>query len=147
MSLLSSPADFEQMFEHAPISLWLEDYSALKRLFTQWREEGVTDLLAHVAAQPERAQQCAACLKVLQVNRRTLELFGGQLGALGRLWRDRLAPTLHVRQQRVLLQVTEAIFGRLGDRIRDAAAIPADRHLDPERMRQMCRLALREMLE
>ena len=77
----------------------------------------------------------------------TLELFGGQLGALGRLWRDRLAPTLHVRQQRVLLQVTEAIFGRLGDRIRDAAAIPADRHLDPERMRQMCRLALREMLE
>ena len=29
MSLATSTADFEQMFELAPISLWLEDYSAL----------------------------------------------------------------------------------------------------------------------
>lgn len=77
----------------------------------------------------------------------TLELFGGQLDALGRLWRDALAPTLHTRQQRVLLQAIDTIFGRLDDRIRDAAAIPADRQLDPERMRQMCRMALGDMLE
>jgi diguanylate cyclase (GGDEF)-like protein len=75
VSTLSSPADFEQMFELAPISLWLEDYSPLKRLFEQWRAEGVSDLVAHVAAAPERAQQCADCLKVLKVNRRTLEVF------------------------------------------------------------------------
>ena len=77
----------------------------------------------------------------------TLELFGGQLEALGQLWRDRLAPTLHTRQQRALLQAIDTIFGRLDDRIRDAAAIPVDRQLDPERMRQMCRLALGDMLE
>lgn len=77
----------------------------------------------------------------------TLELFGGQLDALGRLWRDALAPTLHTRQQRALLQAIDTIFGRLDDRIRDAAAIPADRQLDPERMRQMCRMALGDMLE
>lgn len=77
----------------------------------------------------------------------TLELFGGQLDALGQLWRDTLAPTLHTRQQRALLQATDTIFGRLDDRIRDAAAIPADRQLDPERMRQMCQLALGDMLE
>jgi diguanylate cyclase (GGDEF)-like protein len=75
VSLLSSSADFEQMFELAPISLWLEDYSALKQLFDQWRAEGVTDLVTHVAASPERAQQCAACLKILKVNKRTLEVF------------------------------------------------------------------------
>lgn len=75
MSLLSSSADFEQMFELAPISLWLEDYSALKQLFELWRSQGVTDLVAHVAGSPDRAQQCAACLKVLKVNRRTLEVF------------------------------------------------------------------------
>ena len=28
MSLATSTADFEQMFELAPVSLWLEDYSA-----------------------------------------------------------------------------------------------------------------------
>jgi hypothetical protein len=77
----------------------------------------------------------------------TLELFGGQLDTLGRLWRDAIAPTLHARQQRALLQAMDTIFGHLGDRIRDAAAIPADRQLDPERMRQLCRMALGEMLE
>lgn len=77
----------------------------------------------------------------------TLDLFGGQFDALGRLWRDALAHTLHPRQQRELLQAIDTIFGRLDDRIRDAAAIPADRQLDPERMRQMCRMALGDMLE
>lgn len=77
----------------------------------------------------------------------TVELFGAELEALGRLWREELRPTLHVRQQRALGLAVDSIFGRLDDRIRDAAAIPADRELDPERMRQMCRMALGDMLE
>ncbi len=72
---LSSGVDFEHMFELAPVSLWLEDYSALKRLFDQWRAEGVTDIREHLAGNPEGLRQCSASLKVLQVNRRTLELF------------------------------------------------------------------------
>lgn len=76
----------------------------------------------------------------------TLELFGGELDALGRLWRATLLPTLHARQQHSLRQVVETIFGSMDDRIRDAAATPADRQLDPEQMRQMCRTALVDML-
>ncbi|MEN1944798.1 hypothetical protein WCE55_13225 [Luteimonas sp. MJ293] len=38
-------------------------------------------------------------------------------------------------------------FGAINDRIRDAARIPQDRDLDPERMRAMCLAALGEMLE
>ncbi len=72
---ISSPTDFEQMFEWAPISLWLEDYSTLKDLFDQWRAEGVTDLEAHLRADPARPHQCAACLRLLKVNRQTLTLF------------------------------------------------------------------------
>ena len=34
--------DGAMMFELAPISLWLEDYSGLKHLFDQWRRAGVT---------------------------------------------------------------------------------------------------------
>lgn len=64
--------DFELMFESAPISLWLEDYSALKILFDSWRAQGVVDLLAHVAQTPALLQQCAACLQVIKVNQRTL---------------------------------------------------------------------------
>ncbi|WP_295953521.1 sensor domain-containing diguanylate cyclase [Rhodoferax sp.] len=76
MSQLSSPADYTQLFALAPVSLWLEDFSALKRLFDGWRAEGITDLRTHVAVYPECLAECAASLQVLEVNQRTLELFG-----------------------------------------------------------------------
>ena len=68
-------ADYEQLFESAPISLWLEDYSVLRALFDDWRAQGVTDLASHLANAPERLRQCAACLKVIRVNRQTLRVF------------------------------------------------------------------------
>lgn len=78
MSLISTAADFELMFESAPISLWLEDYSALKALFDTWRAQGVVDLEAHLRHTPARVQQCSACLKVLKVNRQTLQVFAAR---------------------------------------------------------------------
>lgn len=75
MAQLSTETDFELMFESAPISLWLEDYSALKALFDSWRAEGVVDLTAHLAQTPALVQQCAASLKVIKVNRKTLAVF------------------------------------------------------------------------
>ncbi|WP_137891975.1 GGDEF domain-containing protein [Ramlibacter sp. 2FC] len=68
-------ADYEHMFELAPVSLWLEDYSALRELFGHWREQGVSDLRAHLREDPRRVAECTACLRVLKVNQRTLELF------------------------------------------------------------------------
>lgn len=75
MSQTRPENDFELMFESAPISLWLEDYSALKRLFDDWRAQGITDLSAHLAQTPALVKQCAACLKVIKVNRQTLSVF------------------------------------------------------------------------
>lgn len=73
---LAGPAsDFEQMFDLAPVSLWLEDYSGLKRLFDQWRQAGVTDLAAYLAQDPQRQNLCVQQYKVLRVNRFTLKLF------------------------------------------------------------------------
>ena len=43
---LATGLDFEDMFDLAPVSLWMEDYSDLKQLFDAWRAAGVTDLLA-----------------------------------------------------------------------------------------------------
>lgn len=77
-SSLSSGADFEHMFDLAPVSLWLEDYSDLKRLFDGWRAQGVTDLRSHLAQDSGRLRQCSAALKVLKVNRRTLALFAAE---------------------------------------------------------------------
>jgi len=43
----TADADFETIFELAPVSLWLEDFSAVRALFARWRTEGVTDLAAY----------------------------------------------------------------------------------------------------
>ena len=90
---VTSDADFTNMFALAPVSLWLEDYSALRELMEQWRAEGVTDLRSHLAEHPERIRQGTASLRVLQVNQRTLQLFAAPtqaqlLAALHQIFRD-----------------------------------------------------------
>ncbi|WP_313314454.1 sensor domain-containing diguanylate cyclase [Pulveribacter sp.] len=73
-SALSSQADFEHMFELAPVSLWLEDYSGVRALFARWRVEGVTDLARHLRQHPECVAEYGAAIRVLKVNQRTLQL-------------------------------------------------------------------------
>ena len=65
----------QAMFDLAPVSLWLEDYSQLKRLFRLWRAEGVTDLATLFALEPQRVRQCAEAIQILAVNARTHSLF------------------------------------------------------------------------
>lgn len=68
-------AEFELVFDLAPVSLWLEDYSELIALFERWRAAGVIDLGIYLRENPDRVAECTACYRVLRVNQRTLELF------------------------------------------------------------------------
>ena len=63
------------LFEHSPISLWVEDYTGIRQRFTALRGEGVSDLARHLRLHPAFVQQCIASIKVIDVNHRTLELF------------------------------------------------------------------------
>jgi diguanylate cyclase (GGDEF)-like protein len=90
------------VFDLAPISLWIEDYSQVKALFDAWRQAGVTSLREHLAGHPARVKECASRIRVLQVNRRTLSLFGatdlGHLVAnLDRVFRDDMLTT-HIEE-------------------------------------------------
>jgi hypothetical protein len=83
------------MFELAPVSLWLKDYSGLKQLFDEWRAHGVTDLRAHVVGHPERIVECSRRLRMVKVNRRTLELYCARdltelVDNLARVFRDEM---------------------------------------------------------
>lgn len=62
-------------FEIMPNSLWLEDYSQLFELFAKWRANGVSDLRAYLEADVSRVAACSACIKVLLVNQKTLDMF------------------------------------------------------------------------
>ncbi|WP_116140447.1 sensor domain-containing diguanylate cyclase [Trinickia diaoshuihuensis] len=66
------------LFDLTPTSLWLEDYSRLRALFDTWRNDGVNDLRAFLQADTRRVAQCSACIRVLRVNRRTLDLYGAR---------------------------------------------------------------------
>ena len=103
---------YADMFELAPVSLWLEDYSALKSLFERWRAEGVHDLRAHLRGDRARIAECSRCLQVLRVNRRTLQLYGAQS-------QDELVANLHeVFRDDMFEQLVEELnalwSGRLG---------------------------------
>lgn len=73
--LSDDPEDDARMFDLAPVSLWLEDYSGLKQLFDKWRAEGVTSLREYLEADPARVQACSSQLRVIKVNQKTLSLF------------------------------------------------------------------------
>jgi diguanylate cyclase (GGDEF)-like protein len=67
--------DDAEMFELAPVSLWLEDYSGVRRLFEEWRKAGVTELRDSLLEDPEQVKACSSLIRVIKVNRRTLSLF------------------------------------------------------------------------
>lgn len=71
-----SSSDDLDMFELAPVSLWLEDYRELRLLFEGWRRDGVSDLRAHLQQNPDLIKTCSSCIRLIRVNKRTLTLLG-----------------------------------------------------------------------
>jgi len=70
-----SRSEENDMFDLAPVSLWLEDFSGVRQLFEDWRAEGASDLATHLRADPSRIRACSERIRVLKVNARTLALF------------------------------------------------------------------------
>lgn len=86
---------FKNLFEASPISLWEEDYSAIKAYFDSLRAQGVSNLQSYLGEHPEAVLHCAGLIRVLNVNQKTLELFGASsrehlLKNLGQVFRDEM---------------------------------------------------------
>jgi len=90
--------DDANMFDLAPVSLWLEDYSGVKVQFEAWREAGVTSLRDFLVEDPERVKTCANLIRIVKVNRKTLTLYGAPdlvrlVANLGDVFRDDMLVT------------------------------------------------------
>jgi diguanylate cyclase (GGDEF)-like protein len=90
------------LFEHSPVSLWVEDFSAIKRLLDEVRDRGITDFRVFTDVHPEFVTRCISEIRVLDVNRHTLELFVAPdktslLNRLGEVFRDDMEQ--HFREQ------------------------------------------------
>ncbi|GAB4505217.1 MAG: hypothetical protein Fur0043_22120 [Anaerolineales bacterium] len=75
-ALLRSEARYHSLFEDSPISLWEEDFSEVKKRLEALRRQGVKDFAAYFAEHPEIVRQCAEAVRILDVNRATLSLYG-----------------------------------------------------------------------
>lgn len=92
---VASEARFRDLFAHAPVSLWEEDYSQLKAYFGDLRSQGITDLQAYLSEHPETVDHCMSLIQVSKVNQKTLELFEAQneemlLSNLDKVFRDEM---------------------------------------------------------
>lgn len=63
------------LFEQAPISLWVEDFSAIRKLLDELRHRGITDFRTFTDVHPEFVERCMREFRVLDVNHHTLSLF------------------------------------------------------------------------
>ena len=75
----------------------------------------------------------------------TLELFGGELRALRALWREKIRPSLPEKTAKAFERLQREQFASVSDVIRNAARIPQDRVLRPERMQAACTFGLDEI--
>jgi len=69
-------ADLRHLFDHAPVSLWREDFSAVKQRIDALRDEGVMDLRRHLIDHPEVVRECAGLVRVVAVNHAAVALHG-----------------------------------------------------------------------
>ncbi len=74
-ALRRSEARWQSLFDHAPVPIWEEDFSAVRARLDELRSAGVKDLAAHLAAHPEETARLAALVRIIAMSRSTLAGF------------------------------------------------------------------------
>jgi diguanylate cyclase (GGDEF)-like protein len=86
----------QSLFAATPVSLWEEDYSAVKTYFDSLRTSGVKELQPYLDQHPEAVNHCMGLIKVLNVNQKTLDLYRADskeqlLANLDQVFRDEMS--------------------------------------------------------
>ncbi|MFX5611463.1 histidine kinase, partial [Acinetobacter baumannii] len=76
-----------------PVSLWVEDFSAVKVLIDEVRAAGITDFRTFLNVHPDFVARCMQEIRVIDVNQQTLLMFSAPSKAvlysrLGDVFRD-----------------------------------------------------------
>jgi PAS domain S-box-containing protein len=75
-ALRESEQRYRHIFETAGVSIWEEDFSEVDAAIEELKRQGVTDFNQYIAAHPEFVQQAISMVRIIGVNRATLELLG-----------------------------------------------------------------------
>ena len=77
-ALLVSEERYRALYEDSPMSLWEEDFSAVKARIDELRQNGETDFRAYLEDHPEFVQECITLVKIIDINNATLKLYHAQ---------------------------------------------------------------------
>jgi PAS domain S-box-containing protein/putative nucleotidyltransferase with HDIG domain len=75
LALRESETRYRSLFEDSPISLWEEDFSAVKKRLEGLRQAGIIDFYAYFKDHPQFVAECASLVKIVDVNKATLEIY------------------------------------------------------------------------
>jgi len=64
-----------ELLEFAPVSLWIENWSLVKRTLEEWRATGVADPVALAAADISRLETLARAIRVIDVNATSISVY------------------------------------------------------------------------
>jgi diguanylate cyclase (GGDEF)-like protein len=101
-NLAASEVYARGLFDHSPVSLWVEDFSSIKTLLDEVRNCGIVDFRTFTDVHPEFVSRCLSEIRIIDVNRHTLQLFAASdksnlLLRLPEVFRDAMRP--HFREQ------------------------------------------------
>jgi len=71
-NLRDSEKRYRHLFENAAVSIWEEDFSAVKKFLDRQRDLGVTDWKAYFESNPQTVKQCAALVTITDFNQEGL---------------------------------------------------------------------------
>ncbi|MFN3532814.1 MAG: diguanylate cyclase domain-containing protein [Candidatus Brocadia sp.] len=74
-ALYASEARYRGLFENAPVSLWELDSSEVKTYLDSLQKSGIADFRTYFESHPEAAHKCAAMVRIIDVNKATLQMY------------------------------------------------------------------------
>ena len=74
-ALMESEARYRTLFEESPISLWEEDFSAVKIYLEDLKRRGIEDFSRFFQDHPEELLECVQRIRIIDVNQATLDLY------------------------------------------------------------------------
>lgn len=74
-ALRESEQRYQVLFEEAPISLWEEDFSAVRAYIDDLQRNGVENFRTYFEEHPDEVAHCASLIKIDDLNQTTVRLF------------------------------------------------------------------------
>ena len=75
-ALSRSRRRYQRIFEAAGVSIWDEDFTAVRAALDELRTSGVSDFVTYFAQHPDEVERCMGLVRVVDINETTLRMFG-----------------------------------------------------------------------